>query len=228
MSIRARWPTSPTSRRGGCPDRVVTSPTPRPVARDSERSMRTWGTSPLKNDAAQDLIADLEPLSGDARVRAVRDVFAAYDAYDRRRQAAGAAPRPDTDDGSDQAMRAIGAAWFVAAALARVERPARPALLAGESREVLNELADAARGTLAAILADPALAAVWHHHAGGWTHDVRRLHAALAPGAPTVPPGTGEYEDLDDPQTLARHDRQYRAKMLLVFAAIGVAVYLFR
>src|SRR5687768_3953408 len=143
--------------------------------------MGAWGTGPLKNDAAQDLIADLEPLSGDARVRAVRDVFAAYDAYDRRRQAAGAAPRPGADGG-------------------RVERPARPALLGGESGEVLNELADAARGTLAAILADPALAAVWHHRAGGWTHDVRRLHAALAPEAPTVPAGTGEYEDLDDPQ----------------------------
>ncbi|HSD18147.1 MAG TPA: hypothetical protein VLC71_12930 [Thermomonas sp.] len=191
--------------------------------------MREWGSGPLKNDAAQDLILALEPLSADGRVLAVRQVFAEHgDLHRRLREAAPVMPLADGDAPIEASLRAIAAGWLVAAALGRVVRPARQAMLAGTPADVLAELANIARDTLAAILADDAEIAARRRHAWSWNDEIRRLHAALAPDAPLLPAGTGEYEDLDDPETLARHNWQYRMKMLLLMAAIIAAVYLFR
>ena len=191
--------------------------------------MRAWGTGPLKNDAAQDLILALEPLSVGGRVFAVREVFAEHGAWDRRRrEATPGIAMPDGVEHSQASLRAIAAAWLVAAALERVVRPRQPAMLAGAPANVLGELANTARDTLALILTEEEQVADLSHDADARSGEIRRLHAALAADAPTVPAGTGEYEDLDDPGTLARHNRLYRTKMLLLMATLIVAVYVFR
>jgi len=63
-------------------------------------------------------------------------------------------------------------------------------------------------------------------------HRVTHLAKALGLGLPIherfLRAQLVEGEILDDPDTLARHNRQYRTKMILLMAAIIAAVYLFR
>ena len=106
--------------------------------------MGAWGSGPLTNDDAQDLIDELAPLDITGRALVLKDVFDDYEAFERRRPSpAPGVARPDEDDGSREAQRAIAAAWLVAAALERIERPAQPRLLAGLPAGASLALADA-------------------------------------------------------------------------------------
>lgn len=204
--------------------------------------MGAWGTAALTNDDAQDLLDALRPLTGRERVARVHDALVAYATYDRRRRAGETRPgEPEVDDGSRESLTAIAAAWLVAEALGRVPRPETPGLLAAEPASILADLAIVSRRAMEQVLADDGLRATWHHNADAWSAEVRRLHAALAPEAPSVPAGgpgvagsglgadaAEDDEDLDDPAALHRHNVLYRWRMLILLVVLLLVAFAMR